>query len=251
MLDFPVTGIPRVILYGLLALWAGLLLLGLALGKPDPDKARRLPLGARMGLSVTLVIAALVWWRAGTSQTPLASYGLRVFIGVSLGFLGDLFMAGLIVPKPKNVIFGILSFGAGHIAYCTAFVQAARVLDLAPGQAGAIAFVMVLLGGVALWLAAVRNPAQGTVMNAGTLSYSLLLTSMGATAMMLALGSGAFVPLAVGGLLFITSDLILGSQIMRGTHFRSIGDVIWVTYTVAQMLIVYSSSAALHLLDAL
>ena len=47
---------------------------------------------------------------------------------------------------------------------------------------------------------------------------------------------------------FIASDLILGSQIMRGSSFRSIGDVIWITYTIAQMLIVYSSSPALRLL---
>ena len=39
-----------------------------------------------------------------------------------------------------------------------------------------------------------------------------------------------------------------GSEIMRDTRFRSIGDVIWVTYTIAQMLIVYSSSSALQLL---
>lgn len=54
---------------------------------------------------------------------------------------------------------------------------------------------------------------------------------------------------AHSGLCFIASDLILGSQIMRGSHFRSIGDVIWITYTVAQMLIVYSSSSALRLLS--
>ena len=86
-------------------------------------------------------------------------------------------------------------------------------------------------------------------MNLGTLGYSLLLSAMGATAMAMALQSGAFIPLAIGGLCFIASDLILGSQIMRGSSFRSIGDVIWITYTVAQMLIVYSSSPALRLLS--
>lgn len=248
MAEFPVIGAPRLILYGLLVLWAGLLLFGLVLGTPDLYKLRRLPLGARMGMSVVLVIAAFVWWQTGTAGTALARYGLLVFLGMSCGFLGDLFMAGLIVPKPKNVIFGILSFGAGHILYIAAFAQAERVLDLAPGQAVVGVLVLYLVVGGVLWRLAVRNPARGTVMNSATFGYSLLLTAMGAMAMMLALGSGAFLPLAVGGLLFITSDLILGSQIMRGTFFRSIGDVIWVTYTVAQMLIVYSSSIALRLL---
>ena len=53
---------------------------------------------------------------------------------------------------------------------------------------------------------------------------------------------------AHSGLCFIASDLIRGSQIMRGRGFRSMGDVIWITYTIAQMLIVYSSSPALRLL---
>lgn len=251
MLEFPLSGLPRWILYGLLVLWAALLVFGLILGKPGADQRRRLPLGARMGMSVTLVLAALVWWRAGTAQTALAAYGLLVFVGMACGLLGDLFMAGLIVPKPRNVIFGILSFGAGHIFYIAAFLQAARVLDLALGWTGLITLGVYLAAAVLLWLAAVRTPSQGTVMNAGTLGYSLLLTAMGATAMALALQDAAFVWLAAGGLLFIASDLLLGSEIMRGTHFRSIGDVIWVTYTVAQMLIVYSASVALHQLRPL
>jgi hypothetical protein len=181
----------------------------------------------------------------------LATYGLLIFVGMACGFLGDLFMAGLIVPKPRNVIFGILSFGAGHICYIAAFLQAARVLDLALGWTGLLTLAVYLAGAVLLWLAAVRTPAQGTVMNAGTLGYSLLLTAMGATAMAVALQEPAFAWLAIGGLLFIASDLILGSEIMRGTHFRSIGDVIWVTYTVAQMLIVYSASVALRQLHPL
>lgn len=251
ILDFPLAGFPRWVLYGLLALWAGLLVFGLAFGKPDADLRRRLPLGARMGMSVALTIAALIWWRAGTAQTALATYGLLIFVGMASGFLGDLFMAGLMVPKPRNVIFGILSFGAGHVCYIVAFLQVAAVLDLELGSAGWLTLGAYLVGAVLLWLALVRTPAQGRIMNAGTLGYSLLLASMGATAMALALQEPAFALLAAGGLLFIASDLILGSEIMRGTHFRSIGDVIWITYTVAQMLIVYSSSVALQRLPGI
>ena len=164
------------------------------------------------------------------------------------GFLGDLFMAGLIVPKPRNVIFGILSFGIGHVFYILGFVQAAAALGLDIDQVEPITLAVYLAVAVILWLGFVRSPARGRTMNLGTLGYSLLLSAMGATAMALALQNGAFIPLAIGGLCFIASDLILGSQIMRGSSFRSIGDVIWITYTVAQMLIVYSSSPALRLL---
>jgi hypothetical protein len=80
------------------------------------------------------------------------------------------------------------------------------------------------------------------------LGYSLLLAAMAGAAAALAVQNPAFAPLSVGGLLFMVSDLILGSELMRRTRFAFIGDVIWTTYTVAQMLIVYSSAAALAVL---
>ena len=89
---------------------------------------------------------------------------------------------------------------------------------------------------------------RGPVLNYGTLGYSLLLAAMAGSAAALAVQNLAFALLAVGGLLFMVSDLILGSELMRRTHFPFMGDVIWTTYTVAQMLIVYSSAAALALL---
>lgn len=251
MLDFPVQGTPRWLLYGLLAVWAGLLVFGFILGAPGGEARNRLPLAARMGMSIVLVLAALVWWRAGAAGTALNRFGLFIFLGMAFGFLGDLFMAGLVVPKPNNVIFGILSFGLGHVCYILAFLQAGAVLGLDASRVRLWTLVIYLAAAVILWLLFVREPAQGAVLNLGTLGYSLLLTAMGAMAMALALQAPSFLPLAVGGLLFIASDLILGSEIMRGASFRSIGDVIWITYTVAQMLIVYSSSTALQMLGRL
>ncbi len=245
MLDFPVDGAARWLLYALLVLWAGLLAGGLLLGKPDAERRNRLPRPVRMALSVTLLAAALVWWQAGTAGTPLVLFGLWIAAGMAFGLLGDLFMAGLIVPKPRNVIFGILAFGGGHIFYILAFWQAAGVLGLDSGQVWLWSLVIALAAAVLLWLLLIREPGRGPVLNYGTLGYSLLLTAMGGAATALALQDAAFIPLAVGGLLFIVSDLILGSELMRRTHFPAIGDVIWTTYTVGQMLIVYSSAAAL------
>ncbi len=246
---WPVGPWVRLVLSALLALWAGLLLFGLLFGEPDAAKRNRLPLRARMGLSVTLVIAALVWWRAGTAGTALDRFGLFILLGMSFGLLGDLFMARLIVPAPRHVIFGILAFGVGHVWYILAFVQARTALGLDAGSVWAGAVVIYLVVAVVLWLALVREPARGKALNLGTLGYSLLLSAMAGAAAALAVQAGAFLPLALGGLFFMASDLILGSELMRRVSFPGIGDVIWVTYTVAQMLIVYySSAAALRLL---
>jgi hypothetical protein len=250
MLDIPVDGVARWLLYALLLLWAGLLAGGLLLGKPDAERRNRLPLPVRMALSLTLLAAALVWWQAGTAGTSLVRFGLWIAVGMAFGLLGDIFMAGLIVAKPRHVIFGILAFGAGHVCYILAFGQAAGVLALDSGSVWLASVVIYLVAAALLWLLLVRESARGPALNYGTLGYSLLLAAMAGAALALALQDAAFVPLALGGLLFVVSDLILGSELMRRTHFPSIGDVIWTTYTVAQMLIVYSSTAALAALMA-
>jgi hypothetical protein len=248
MMDFPVDGTARWVLYGLLILWAGLLAGGLLLGKPDAARRNRLPLPVRMALSVTLLAAALVWWQAGTAGTALARFGLWIVVGMAFGLLGDVFMAGLIVPKPRHVIFGILAFGAGHVFYILAFRQAAAGLGLNSGPVWLWSWAIYLAVAALLWVLLVRQPIRGPALNYGTLGYSLLLAAMAGAGAALAIQNPAFVSLAASGLLFIVSDLVLGSELMRHTRFTSIGDVIWVTYTVAQMLIVYSSAAALYVL---
>ena len=52
--------------------------------------------------------------------------------------------------------------------------------------------------------------------------------------------------LAIGGALFLLSDLILAARLFNEVHFPLIGDVIWLTYGPAQMLIVYSVGSALR-----
>jgi hypothetical protein len=247
-LDIPIDGAARWLLVALLILWAGLLAGGLLLGKPDASRRNRLPLPARMALSTTLLAAALVWWQAGTAGTPLAGYGLWITAGMALGLLGDVFMAGLIVPKPRHVIFGMAAFGAGHVGYIAAYRQAAGVLELAAAPVWLASIASYLTAALLLWLLLVRQPGRGRALNYGTLAYSLLLAAMAGCTMALAVQDAAFAPLALGGLLFMASDLILGNELMRKTFFPRIGDVIWTTYTVAQMLIVYSSSAALQAL---
>ncbi|MCS6844874.1 MAG: lysoplasmalogenase [Caldilineales bacterium] len=224
--------------------WAALLTLGLVLGQPDAERRTRLPLGVRMGLSVTLVAAAAVAWLRGAAGSSLEPYAFFLLLGMAFGLLGDLFMARLIVPAPNHVIFGILAFGVGHLWYIAAFGQARQVLAPEAGVAWPVVG-LYLAAAVGLWWAFVREPAQGAVLNVGTLGYSLLLSGMAAAAASLALAVPVLWPAALGGVFFMASDLILGAEIMRGRYFPGIGDAVWITYTVAQMLIVYSAWAAL------
>ncbi len=76
-------------------------------------------------------------------------------------------------------------------------------------------------------------------------SCSLLLASTAGFATGLALQDSTFIPLAIGTALFLLSDLILAAQLFNKLHFPLIGDVIWLTYGPAQMLIVYTLGSAL------
>src|SRR5690606_6901281 len=77
------------------------------------------------------------------------------------------------------------------------------------------------------------------------LPYALLLSATAGLPTGPALQDSRFIPLAPGGALFLLSDLILAGDMFSGMTFRMIGDVIWLTYGPAQMLIVYSIGAVL------
>ena len=194
MFDFPVDGGSRWVLYGLLIVWAALLVFGFILGKPDPDKRRRLPLGARMGMSVALVIAAFVWWRAGTAGTSLGRLRSVRLLGYGQRLPGRSLYGWVDCPETQEcdlwhpVLRNRPCFlYPGLCAGCRSTRSGSR-----PGRTVTLAVYLAVA--VILWLVFVRSPARGRTMNFGTLGYSLLLSAMGATAMALALQNGAFHP---------------------------------------------------------
>jgi hypothetical protein len=230
----------------LLALWALLLFGGFALGKPNAAGTRRMPRWTRMASSLTLVIAAWDWYslaRGGGAE----SFALLIAIGMTLGFLGDLFMADLI-PVSEPVMGGIGSFGLGHIAYIAAFLLFGNAHGLdAPGPRwGALAFW--LLAGAVGWYLIVFRGQKATFLHKAALPYALLLASTAGFATGLALQAPAFIPLAVGAALFLLSDLILATELFNDARFPLINDIVWLTYGPAQMLIVYSIGSALAFL---
>lgn len=212
---------------------AVLLVLGLVFGHPDANGRNRLPLPLRMLSSALVWLTALLVARQRAGDTRL------VAAGMGCGFLGDLMMAR-VIPLPQHVAFGMLAFGAGHACYISAFNQ--RFATPSPGTAGRLARILpmgaawsVAIGG---WLGLVRNPQLNPALNYGALAYALLLASMAGSGAALALNRPDYLPVAGGGALFLVSDIILASELFRGTHFPQIGDVVWLTYITGQGLIV-------------
>lgn len=170
--------------------------------------------------------------------------GWLVAVGMALGFLGDLFNADLIPLFGQDpVLGGIGSFGLGHIAYITAWLTLAKRLQMrdATKRTAAIA-VWQLLGLVGWYYAAYRgNP--GSVLVWPALPYSLLLAGTAGVTAWLAAEDRRFLGLAIGGALFLLSDLILAVRLFHGS-FEYASEAVWFNYGPAQMLIVYGLNAA-------
>lgn len=220
----------------LLVVWAGLLFGGFLFGR-DPARTRRMPVWTRMASSATLVAAAWFWaWLA--AGTLAQTYGRFIAAGMTLGFLGDLFMAKLL-PVPKHVLWGMGAFGLGHVAYIAGMIAVGTQLPQLTPVLWLPVVAWWLLGAVLCYWIVLRG-REWTLLHRAALPYALLLASTAGVASGLAIQEPAFVPLAVGAVLFLVSDLILATQLFNAAHFPYIGDVIWLTYGPGQMLIVYT-----------
>jgi uncharacterized membrane protein YhhN len=234
----------QTLLLGALAVWALFLFGGFILGKRNPEGTARMPTWTRMGSSFTLVVAAWLWY-AFTRETSVGDYALLIAFGMTLGFVGDLFLAPLI-PVAQPTLAGIAAFGLGHIAYLVALVSFANAHGLnAPAPRWAALAIWLLIGAVGWYLVVFRGQ-KVTALHWAALPYALLLASLAGVATGLALQSALFVPLAIGAALFFASDLILAGELFAGLSFPLIGDVIWLTYGPAQALIIYSVASALR-----
>ena len=235
------------ILYVLFVLEIALLAGGLFFGRLNEERTCRLPRPLRMLLSAMLVVAAFLGWQGGAPGTPVQPFAALIFLGMAAGFFGDLIMAQLI-PVPERLIFGMVAFGIGHLFYVAALLH----LTLRSGFTAAWVLVVTLVVMVGFsswaWYTQVRQPGGNKVINAGSLVYGWLIGIMAALAIALAVYDTHYVTLAAGALLFLASDFVLGNWVIRGHVWKSVNDVIWVTYVSGQLLIIYSVAAALNAL---
>ncbi|MBI5032396.1 MAG: lysoplasmalogenase [Chloroflexi bacterium] len=205
----------------------------------DANATGRLPRIVRMLLSFSLVVAAFEIWFGGAKQ---ATYAQWVAFGMLASFIGDLIMAKLI-PLPNRLIGGMIAFGIAHVFYITAYVGAS-VESLDRWIVGLVVglgfYAVISIGG---WFALIRNPQKDRATNIGALVYGMLVGTMAAFALGLAsaLGGGFWLT-AVGGLLFIVSDFIIGITDIRGIKIKNANDWIWLTYVAGQAGIIYAGA---------
>jgi uncharacterized membrane protein YhhN len=156
-----------------------------------------------------------------------------------------LFNAGWLnfVPLPDPVLGGIVAFGLGHIAYITGCVNLARRAGLTDRRVIAGALIVWQLVALVGWYFVAVQGTEARALVWPALPYSLLLAATAGITSALALQERRFAGLALGGALFLASDLILACELFRGP-FSHQTECVWLTYGPGQMLIVFSSITA-------
>ncbi len=231
-------------LAALLLIWALLLFGGFVFG--SNKDGRRMLVWTRLGSSAVLVVAAFSWTLV-SRDFGSERYALLLAIGMTFGFIGDLFLAKLFISGKAANLAGIAAFAVGHIFYITAIWQLGNEFGLTgtPARLAALSiwWLLAALG----WYFIVFRGSKASSLQWIVLPYALLLAATAGAASGLALQAPAFWPLALGAGLFLLSDTILGGIWFNDLDFPLIHDLIWLTYGPAQMLIVYSAGTAVLL----
>ncbi len=214
------------------------LLVAFIFGHYNTDRTRRTIKPLRLSTSWILVICAWIIWAASTT---LRAPALLIALGMTFGALGDLVLAD-VIPLPKRMISGILVFSIGHLCYIAGFSQTARLLGLNDPFAESLLWVVFVIAATFLWFFLIYNPAKSRVLNFGSLFYGWLIAVMAGTASALALADPRFTLTALGGVLFLISDILLGNREMRDNGWLLIHDVVWVLYITGQALIVLTAA---------
>ncbi len=228
--------------------WAALLIAAMVLGNFSEGHGSAAATAARMGSSVALVVTgwlAYATWR----HTSAGNFALCIATGMTLGTIGDFFNANLLtfVPLKDPVLGGILAFGLGHAAYIVGCKNLATRAGLNNFRALTGAIVVWQLIGLVGWYFVAMQGTKARDLVWPALPYSLLLAGTAGISSGLAIQCSRFIPLALGGALFLTSDLILAFG-MFGGHVPHQTEWVWLTYGPGQMLIVFSTISAANAL---
>ncbi len=208
-------------------------------GKTSADRTSRAIPWLQRSTSAQLAVIAWLFWIFSARGTALSPAVVLLATGMSISFIADLIMAGMI-RVPNRVIGGIVAFGLVHVLYIIAYLGVWRLagdVDRPMLLGSLLAWAIV---GFILWGACVRNPAAPRTLSVGAALYTVLVASMVAVATALALSQPRFRLLAAGALLFLISDLLLGNHLFRKKNWPYVSEVVWLTYITGQCCILWA-----------
>lgn len=256
MLNLPISNV-EITLFGLaLILWAGLLFGGYVANTSVPITTRRMPVQTRLLSSFTLVIAAWIWF-AISQGTPVTLLAAWIAVGITFGFIGDVFMAE-VFPIEPHVLYGMVAFGIGHVAYIIGMWMIALPHDLDYPHIAVLLMwwaIAVIFWFVFIWRVRTyrngditytegqssRKNSPPMVLVYAALPYAILLATTAGFATSLTMLDFTFILLALGAVFFLVSDALIALRIFNELTlpFINVDDLIWLLYGPAQMLIVF------------
>lgn len=173
---------------------------------------------------------------------------LLAALAMTFSTLGDFF--NLQFPRVKKrlsepLFFGILSFAVAQVCYILALLRL-----VAPAELVSEGFFLPLLAALVvvpglLFRLRVYNPARPKIVMYGALFYGFILGAMAAVAIAAFIVRGRlYAPMAAGALFFLLSDAVMGETTVHGRHPVYEFQVPWVTYLIAQGLLLFGMSLA-------
>ncbi len=178
-------------------------------------------------------------------ESTWSRFALLMSIGMVLGFVGDLLMAGIFYITPIEILNGVMLFGLGHAVYLLGLRDRSPLL-LKPesGNGGRLIVRNLLIWVVStaavlvLFFLTVYNPSM-MELSVGMLGYGILLVTVLAFALTKWFDDyslGFRLLICVGFAFFLFSDWLIGYHEMTNPSFLS-GPWVGITYIFAQLSI--------------
>jgi len=196
----------------------------------------------------SVVLAAGAWINWFGQRREQGSLALAcVALGMTLGTLADIYGAFKVLRFTEPLTMIVPLFALGHVGYIAGLLMWAGRLGLTRHAKWrkTLAGIVVVYGlvGLGLWATLVHPSEDLLTMHGPTAVYTLFLAGAGAVTGTVAWFDRRFVPVGIGGLLFLISDGLLAVRLFQD-NWHNLGDFCWITYGIGQMLIVYGAIGA-------
>ena len=191
---------------------------------------------AKLFCSFFLLITIFYCFVSSPLNAPCYLYARWIFFGMAFGFIGDLIMMK-IFPLKNYLFGGIIVFWIGHLCYINAFKSILNKIANFPIFIRVIVPVIILSS--FLWRLIIFSPNMSLSIFIGSLVYGILLNLMVIYAIVLFGLRREFLLAAIGAILFLISDTILGINLFRGNILQE--SYIFIFYIVGQWGIIMSS----------
>lgn len=224
-------------LYFLIIIQTAIYIWGVIINSSTPSG--NLPVPIKICLSLSFVIAAFL---IKYFNKPRA-YTKFIALGMEFCFMGDLINSN-VVPMINSffviTVASIACFGIGHILFIIAFVKTLKssgipVLGM-PFYIGIIFYWAITI--ISWWL--LIFPVDKSFMSYGVLGYGLWVSTMAAFSWPLVKIKKKYLLVAAGAFMFVVSDIFLGVTGIGGKYVPYRDAIIWATYVLALMGIIYS-----------